>query len=1317
MSIQIKLKNSVVQDSTPSASDLPEVGELAVNGNINSIGGFMRASNNTIVKIFGPGSVTTPTATTTVSGISELATNSETTTGTATNRVVTPAGLNAVTVAERTTSNTNYVAKAGSTLTGVLTMPNGSNSAPAINFGDSDSGIFGGTNTVSLAAGGTTRLTADTGVSVVGTLAVTGAITSTDDLTIPDKIIHSGDTDTAVRFPAADTVSVETGANEAFRVDSSQRLLVGTTSSTSIAGFAHRLQVVGTNVSEVASFVSQGNFNGGCRVALGSARNNTIVQDNDQLGEINFFGHDGVDLNTVGASIEGLVDGTPGENDMPGRLVFSTTADGAASPTERLRIDSSGNVGIGTASPGETLHILKTSANHGIKLERTTSNAGSVLIQCSSFGVLALTADNNIQYKSGGSQQHIFYKGSDEIARFDTSKRLLIGTSASLGVLGLAAQLQIAGSTAGGSSLALRRFGDSAQGAFLTFSKSRNAADGSRTIVQNGDELGRIPFCMDDGTDLAHAGAEIRANVDGTPGANDTPGRLVFLTTPNGSATLSERMRIDSSGNVGIGTASPQRLLHQHVSSSAANYHSFTNSTTGSGAANGLLIGLTQDEHGIVWNYSDQPLRFATNNSERMRIDSSGNVGIGTTSPATILHISQTNPELRIQGTNGNGGVHKIFSAGVNSESLQLTGASNLLFNADTQFFRSSDEGTEYMRIDSSGRVGINRTSPTAKLHIVESTSIPAVKIKQGLNSNQNAALQFFNDNGTGTLSLGVFGSAATTFGANEASDGFITANNQLSINAQNSSGQIRFGVGSTPNEKMRIDSAGRVGIGTTNIGSHQLVVEGGKAETGGSCLALKTAGGASGTLSALALYGTFVSPTSDTATRRTADITSGFATENWGNEFLAFHVGKGGASNDTQEVCDERIRITGAGDLVLNSTTARVYNGHTPRLSVQGTDFSSSTVAIMSNSSGVDGAYLFFAKQRSGSVGGSTSVANGDFVGQLRYLAADGTDVQSEVANISVNIDGAPGSNDTPGRITFATTNDGGNVSTERMRISSTGAVGIGTTSPNYILHAKGGIVDQTARFDNTKTGDNDINYIGVGLNTTTTGAALFGHTGHSTAAFQAAWMGVAGDDVAGGTGVKAFKGGTIQMNGVLNIGNNNQPRFSGARIATSSGSFGALFETTGNTAANGIPLIVNRQADNGVMIEFKVANNVVATILRNSNNLMVYGGTSDYRLKENNVAISDSLTKVKSLKPYEFNWKDLPDTKVLGFIAHELQEVVPQAVTGTKDEMYEHDDTKPKYQNVDNSHIVPLLVAALQEAISKIETLETKVAALEAA
>ena len=127
--------------------------------------------------------------------------------------------------------------------------------------------------------------------------------------------------------------------------------------------------------------------------------------------------------------------------------------------------------------------------------------------------------------------------------------------------------------------------------------------------------------------------------------------------------------------------------------------------------------------------------------------------------------------------------------------------------------------GSERLRVDSGGDVGINISDPTAKLHIVEATSIPAIKIKQGLDSNQNSALTFFNDNDGGTLAIGVFGSSATTFGANEANDAFITANNQLSLNAQNNSGQIRFGVGSTPNTKMLLDSSGRLLIGTTTEG------------------------------------------------------------------------------------------------------------------------------------------------------------------------------------------------------------------------------------------------------------------------------------------------------------------------------------------------------------------------------------------------------------------------------------------------------------------------------------------------------------------
>jgi hypothetical protein len=665
---------------------------------------------------------------------------------------------------------------------------------------------------------------------------------------------------------------------------------------------------------------------------------------------------------------------------------------------------------------------------------------------------------------------------------------------------------------------------------------------------------------------------------------------------------------------------------------------------------------------GIHSNSSNDLIFKTASAAEKMRIQANGLIGIGTTSPTGFIHIEGSSNGTETYGRfstgSANGDQNLYIQSGSSRDHMALQVKTGAGANDDLSLNPSG------------GNVGIGTTSPTNKLEVVDSDFSPIYT------------------RGSGNV-------GGIRFGNNTHTNGFIYYDNGPNMN---------FQVGGS--ERMRIDSSGNLGLGTTNpldkLAINYTVSS--SVPSGGIRLQDDT--------------NTTVTVLQTTFSSYNYAGVSGHYSQLYSSRNLAI-VADGANSGSIQCMTGnaERMRITSGGDLVLNSDTARVYNGHTPRLSVQGTNFSQSTVAITSNSTGSDGAYLFFAKQRSGSVGGSTAVANNDLVGQFRYLAGDGTDTESEVANITVSINGTPGSNDTPGRITFATTNDGGNVSTERMRISSTGAVGIGTTSPNYILHAKGGAVDQTARFDNTKTGDNDINYIGVGLNTTTTGSALFGHTGHSTTAFQAAWMGVAGDDVAGGTGVKAFKGGTIQMNGVLNIGNNNQPRFSGARIATSSGSFGALFETTGNTAANGIPLIVNRQADNGVMIEFKVANNVVATILRNSSNLMVYGGQSDYRLKENNVAISDSLTKVKSLKPYEFNWKDLPDTKVLGFIAHELQEVVPQAVTGTKDEMYEDDDTKPKYQNVDNSHIVPLLVAALQEAISKIETLETKVAALKSA
>jgi len=106
------------------------------------------------------------------------------------------------------------------------------------------------------------------------------------------------------------------------------------------------------------------------------------------------------------------------------------------------------------------------------------------------------------------------------------------------------------------------------------------------------------------------------------------------------------------------------------------------------------------------------------------------------------------------------------------------------------------------------------------------------------------------------------------------------------------------------------------------------------------------------------------------------------------------------------------------------------------------------------------------------------------------------------------------------------------------------------------------------------------------------------------------------------------------------------------------------------------------------------------------------VYASISDYRLKEDIVEMEGSLDRLKALKPCNFAWKS-NGKRVDGFIAHEAQEVVPEAVTGTKDAVDE--EGNPNYQGIDQAKLVPLLTKALQEAVAKIESLEARVAALE--
>jgi hypothetical protein len=106
-------------------------------------------------------------------------------------------------------------------------------------------------------------------------------------------------------------------------------------------------------------------------------------------------------------------------------------------------------------------------------------------------------------------------------------------------------------------------------------------------------------------------------------------------------------------------------------------------------------------------------------------------------------------------------------------------------------------------------------------------------------------------------------------------------------------------------------------------------------------------------------------------------------------------------------------------------------------------------------------------------------------------------------------------------------------------------------------------------------------------------------------------------------------------------------------------------------------------------------------------SGSATAYNTSSDYRLKENVTPVPDGITRLQQLKPSRFNFIADPGKTVDGFLAHEAQAVVPECVTGTKDAVDEDDN--PVYQGIDQSKLVPLLTAALQEAITRIEQLET--------
>jgi hypothetical protein len=212
--------------------------------------------------------------------------------------------------------------------------------------------------------------------------------------------------------------------------------------------------------------------------------------------------------------------------------------------SEKARITSTGNVGIGTTAPNALLHLSGGAAR--------IDGAQQLRFYNTSSTELAYIAAEAV---SNNNPALVFGTSNSEKARIDSSGRLLVGTSSARDAGGnfasttgnnlIVETADIATFTAIGNK-------SDATGPFLVLAKSRSGAVGGVTAVQNGDSLGAIKFAGANGTDLSNRGAEILCEVDGEPftsgDTTDLPGRLVFSTTADGASSPTERVRITNAG-------------------------------------------------------------------------------------------------------------------------------------------------------------------------------------------------------------------------------------------------------------------------------------------------------------------------------------------------------------------------------------------------------------------------------------------------------------------------------------------------------------------------------------------------------------------------------------------------------------------------------------------------------------------------------------------------------------------------------------------------------------------------------------------------
>ena len=451
--------------------------------------------------------------------------------------------------------------------------------------------------------------------------------------------------------------------------------------------------------------------------------------------------------------------------------------------------------------------------------------------------------------------------------------------------------------------------------------------------------------------------------------------------------------------------------------------------------------------------------------------------------------------------------------------------------------------------------------------------------------------------------------------------------------------------------ERMRIDSSGRVLIGTTTEG-----------EVNADDLTIATSGNtgitirSGGTHNGVIQFSDGTSGTNEYA---------GFIDYDHNIDLLKF----GTAST-------ERLRITSDGKMGLgNGITSPIGNFE------------------IYNSSGISSCVVRGPKALVAIMGDSDNSGASETDASLMFTSDSHTNLSSPLSAHGFEIaliNEEPGSG-----LRF----HDGTANAERLRITSTGHVNIGAASPTASENGQLNVYITTSSGKAQivhSAGTGGLRLAGTGSGS---GSNLIFSNNYTSGTFSDHW--------------------TISHNG-----GNDYLYF---RSGGTGGSQRVIIKDTGeiNTyrGGNGDVFEYYRVSQSLFVVDNLSNESNTRMRIRNPNGQINYNSSSDYRLKENDVKITDGITRIKKLRPIQFKWKT--GTNIYdGFFAHEVSEACPMAVDGTKDQVATADDVSkgyannvgdPIYQGIDHGKMVPVLTAALQEAIAKIETLETKVSTLE--